>query len=49
MIKPKVCPFCGSEKWEIAVGYFVYCIECAAEGPTGSTKEEAIEKWNERR
>lgn len=46
------CPFCGgsvqrvksSGRW----GWFVSC-QCTAVGPSASTRELAIERWNERR
>lgn len=46
------CPFCGgsvqrvksSGRW----GWFVSC-QCAAVGPSASTRELAIKRWNERR
>lgn len=45
------CPFCGerraivkrSGRW----GYFVSCA-CAAVGPNGASRKEAVERWNAR-
>ena len=50
-IKP--CPFCGSdtEVFFYEIGYaYIECLndECMAMGPDGNTKEEAIQKWNQR-
>lgn len=50
-IKP--CPFCGSENWAMfdcnSGRYCVLvCEDCAAQGPYGSTEEEAKEAWNRR-
>ena len=46
------CPFCGggaqrvksSGRW----GWFVSC-SCAAVGPSASTRQLAVRRWNERR
>jgi hypothetical protein len=44
------CPFChcrGSELEMAHVGcYYVQCLACEADGPTGDTEEEAAAKWN---
>lgn len=50
-MKIKKCPFCGSERVMLnssgkAVFYWVICDSCEAEGPSASTKKEAVEEWN---
>lgn len=46
------CPFCGSNcqtvKHSGRWGWFVSC-ECAAVGPSGTSKQDAIELWNGRK
>jgi Lar family restriction alleviation protein len=50
----KPCPFCGSDKAELAnvtpnEVQFVYCPKCEAAGPaTFLTKDAAIIEWNKR-
>lgn len=48
----KPCPFCGSN-YNHAVcvygeEYYIECLACTTCGPSGETKEEAIEVWNRR-
>lgn len=45
------CPFCESDNTKvttIVTGtiFYVGCLTCSTLGPSGHTKEEAIEKWN---
>ena len=46
------CPFCGSDRLRVKSsmrwGYFVACNPCAAVGPSASSRESAIQKWNTR-
>lgn len=47
------CPFCGEAGPELfsdagAVSYNVACPKCNAEGPSGETCLEVVEKWNAR-
>lgn len=45
------CPFCkmvGIYKEDYNNEHFVYCYDCAAEGPHYQKKKEAIEAWNTR-
>ena len=48
----KPCPFCGGERQRVKSsgrwGWFVSC-ECAAVGPSAGSREEAVERWNDRR
>jgi len=51
----KPCPFCGvvsldscSTVFNEDPTYFMTCLECYAEGPTGTTVDEALEAWNRR-
>ena len=52
MVEMKPCPFCGRTRTRVKSslrwGYFVGCNKCAAVGPSSSTPEGAIEKWNTR-
>ena len=45
------CPFCGSKAvihdWGIIVE--MRCKQCGVYGPSGSTRQEAIRKWNKMR
>jgi Lar family restriction alleviation protein len=47
----KSCPFCGGDNLKVKSsgrwGWFVSC-ECAAVGPSASSRESAIQKWNTR-
>lgn len=49
-IKPKGCPFCGSEdlmmRGEAVV--WLFCDGCETEGPWGTTESQSIERWNVR-
>lgn len=52
------CPHCGQKHFEICeahwktpgeqLAYWVRCLTCEAEGPARTTKEKAIEAYNER-
>ena len=48
----KPCPFCGEAKYlkvsEYGYLYSVECEHCLAGGPMERTREEAVEKWDER-
>lgn len=48
----KSCPFCDSEEVEMLeytnTAFVICCLKCYTTGPQGTTKEEAIEKWNRR-
>ncbi len=49
----KPCPFCQKSRCQTIHQYHprdlcVFCINCGAEGPKGSTRQEAIEFWNKR-
>ena len=49
MAELKPCPFCGRELLSIEGWkdlFWIECINCQTEGPSGETKAEAIEKWN---
>ena len=49
MAELKPCPFCGRELLSIEGWkdlFWIECINCQTEGPSGETKEEAIEVWN---
>ena len=41
------CPFCGSTLVAL-VGMVVRCGKCCATGPFGSTREDAVLRWNGR-
>ena len=48
------CPFCGSADIHMMSGEdghksYVVCTSCMAEGPTGDSDEDALERWNQRR
>jgi len=48
-MKAKRCPFCNSHNLQITcneVIYWVYCLNCRAEGPSGYGKRSAVELWN---
>ena len=53
-MRVKPCPFCGNDYIATDSTYYstkhfrCFCGKCWAEGATGDTKEEAIEKWNKR-
>jgi len=53
--KPRVCPFCGSDKISIRSicdeeypgdAKAVYCASCLTMGPLGKTPERAVALWN---
>lgn len=48
----KKCPFCKGNAGIIDIGYVniftVKCYICGAEGPSSSSKDIAIKKWNRR-
>ena len=52
----KRCPFPHENNEEldfyfesnVVSGRHVYCLVCKAQGPSGRTESEAIEKWNSR-
>jgi len=57
-VKLEPCPFCGSREIDIpefAMGvapakyWVISCPSCGAEGPSGRTLAEAVEKWNRRK
>ena len=51
MSELKPCPFCGGSKVSVAGWkdqYWVTCSGCETEGPSGETKTEAMEVWNQR-
>ncbi len=43
----KPCPFCGSSR-VASVKSFVQCGTCSAAGPYASSKEKAVQRWNNR-
>lgn len=51
----KPCPFCGGDNQVLFMAFFtedwaVGCNDCSCQGPTTvESKEEAIEKWNDRK
>lgn len=49
-MKLKPCPFCGSNETELVKGdeWYVACLTCWADGPTGGSNEKAEEQWNYR-
>lgn len=45
------CPWCNGSRKETnnsKVGYWVFCIECGADGPTADNEYEARLAWNTR-
>ena len=45
------CPWCNGNRKETndpAVGYWVFCIECGADGPTAANEYAARLAWNTR-
>jgi len=48
----KNCPFCHSDELQVVLveyhHYAVECTKCDARGPIHSSKEDAIDGWNER-
>ena len=49
----KPCPYCGHTKMQLqypdeSIFFWVRCVNCQAEGPTGETDVVAVERWNER-
>ena len=52
MAELKPCPFCGGTQLTIISVYgedcYVNCDACTTCGPSGETREEAIEAWNRR-
>jgi Lar family restriction alleviation protein len=49
----KPCPFCGerdliptSNGFE---NFYIFCNQCGAEGPSGTTEKTAADVWNERK
>lgn len=46
------CPFCGGMNLQVAENDAgnpaVWCKDCRCEGPEADSKDEAIEKWNQR-
>jgi hypothetical protein len=49
----KDCPWCPAEDLshshdQVNDMWFVFCMNCWAQGPQWKTIEEAIEAWNER-
>ena len=48
----KSCPFCGGDRLRLKNsmrwGYFVACNPSTAGGPSASSPESAIQKWNTR-
>jgi Lar family restriction alleviation protein len=49
----KPCPFCGSTDSTVISPpsedrCWVQCSLCGAEGPLGSTKQDAVDRWNRR-
>jgi len=43
------CPFCGSNRLLVmdkGDAYWVSCGECDANGPSGESAVEALERWN---
>lgn len=50
----KTCPFCGSEAiddFALPNTYWIQCTNqaCLAMGPWGESKQDAIDRWNERK
>ena len=45
------CPWCNGDRKEknnSAVGYWVFCFDCGADGPTSANEYEARLAWNTR-
>lgn len=45
------CPWCNGDRKETnnsAVGYWVFCFDCDADGPTSANEYEARLAWNTR-
>lgn len=43
------CPFCGGttpELIDLGTTFWVSCTACNANGPSGSSAEQALEHWN---
>ncbi len=43
------CPFCGStnpELIDLDTTFWVSCKTCTANGPSGNSVEQALERWN---
>ena len=43
------CPWCNSERCQVDVdlsGFWVFCRDCLAHGPTHPTREKALAAWN---
>ena len=50
-VKPKPCPFCGSnagDPIECDNGWYIVCDECGTAGLAYDSKAEAIAAWNRR-